>query len=123
MSRAVEVLNHLICANSVSIAADIDDSTIFYHRGLGCVVHPKTIIGKNCRIFQGVTCGSKWSSGVCMGEAPQIGNNVMIGAGAVILGALTVGDNAIIGANAVVICDIPANTIALGVPARIMERK
>ena len=57
------------------------------------------------------------------GEATKIGNNVMIGAGAVILGDLSVGDNAIIGANAVVTCDVPANTVALGVPARIIERK
>lgn len=71
LSRVIELLNHLICANSVSIAADIADSTVFYHRGIGCVVHPKTIIGKNCRIFQGVTCGSKWSSGVCMGGGTE----------------------------------------------------
>ena len=120
-ARIIELLNHIICANSVSIAAQIDKSTVFYHRGIGCVVHPNAIIGEKCKIFQGVTLGSKWSKGVCQGEAPQIGNNVMIGAGAVILGDICIGDNAIIGANAVVVSDVPANCCALGVPAKIQK--
>ena len=63
--------------------------------------------------------GSKFSNGLCEGGAPMIGNNVFIGAGAVILGNIKIGDNAIIGANSVVLRDIPANAIAIGVPAKI----
>lgn len=85
ISRILELINHLICACSVSIDAEIGNRTIFYHRGIGCVVHPKAVIGEDCKIFQGVTIGSKWSKASCLGEAPRIGNNVMIGAGAVIL--------------------------------------
>ena len=119
ISRLLELMNHLICACSVSIDAEIGDGTIFYHRGIGCVVHPKAVIGKNCKIFQSVTIGSKWSKANCLGEAPRIGDNVMIGAGAVILGTISIGDNSIIGANAVVTHSVPANSLALGVPATI----
>lgn len=119
ISRILELINHLICACSVSIDAEIGNRTIFYHRGIGCVVHPKAVIGEDCKIFQGVTIGSKWSKASCLGEAPRIGNNVMIGAGAVILGNITIGDDSIIGANAVVTHSIPKNSLAVGVPAII----
>lgn len=121
ISRLLELMNHLICACSVSIDAEIGDGTIFYHRGICCVVHPKAVIGKNCKIFQSVTIGSKWSKANCLGEAPRIGDNVMIGAGAVILGTISIGDNSIIGANAVVTHSVPANSLALGVPATIKK--
>ena len=119
ISRIIELINHLICACSVSVDAEIGERTIFYHRGIGCVVHPKAVIGKEGKIFQGVTVGSKWSKASCLGEAPHIGNNVMIGAGAVILGDITIGDNSIIGANAVVTHNVPKNSLAVGVPATI----
>lgn len=71
ISRILELINHLICACSVSIDAEIGNRTIFYHRGIGCVVHPKAVIGEDCKIFQGVTIGSKWSKASCLGEAPR----------------------------------------------------
>lgn len=110
ISRILELINHLICACSVSIDAEIGNRTIFYHRGIGCVVHPKAVIGEDCKIFPS-----------CLGEAPRIGNNVMIGAGAVILGNITIGDDSIIGANAVVTHSIPKNSLAVGVPAIIKK--
>lgn len=85
------------------------------------MVHPKAVIGKNCKIFQIVTIGSKWSKANCLGEASCIGDKVMIGAGAVILGNISIGDNSIIGANAVVTHSVPANSLALGVPATIKK--
>ena len=115
LSRMIELANHLICSCSVSIEAEIGNGTVFYH--------PKAVIGKNCKIFQGVTIGSKWSGANCLGEAPYIGNNVMIGAGAVILGNIFIGDNAVIGANAVVTHNIPADSLAVGVPAMIKYRE
>lgn len=122
VARVLELLNFMVCGCAISVHAEIGEGTKFYHRGLGCVVHPNTIIGKNCIIFQNVTIGSRWSGGVCEGEAPSIGNNVMVGAGAVILGNVRIADNVIIGANAVVITDIPENSIALGVPAIVKQR-
>lgn len=122
LSRIIELANHLICGCAVSVKADIGEGTIFFHRGLGCVVHPNAIIGSNCIIFPNVTLGSKWSNGKCQNEAPKVGNNVMVGAGAVILGDICIGDNCIIAANAVVTKNIPENCVAAGVPAVIRKR-
>ncbi len=85
------------------------------HNGLGVVVHPKTIIGDNVKILQGVTLGGRVGSGL-----PIVGNNVIIGAGAKILGGIRIGDNVKIGANAVVLHDVPDNCTAIGVPAKII---
>jgi serine acetyltransferase len=75
--------------------------------------------GDNCRIRNGVTIGLRR---VEEQFAPVIGHNVDIGAGAKLLGPIKIGDNVIIGANAVVLCDVPANSIAVGVPATIKPR-
>jgi len=75
--------------------------------------------GDDCVIRNGVTVGLKNSDDPC---APSIGNCVDIGAGAKVLGNITIGDNVQIGANAVVISDVPSNSIAVGVPAKIIQR-
>jgi serine O-acetyltransferase len=72
-------------------------------------------IGSNLQVHQGVTIGWDYRGD----RRPVIGDGVFIGAGAKILGAITVGDGARIGANAVVMCDVPAGTTAVGIPARI----
>ncbi len=85
------------------------------------VIHYKCVMGDNVTIMQGVTIGGnmgKTKNGV---EAPIIGNGVFIGPGAKILGPITIGDNSIIGANAVVINDIPKNSLAAGVPAKVIK--
>lgn len=123
LARLVEILYNTLCGNGISTQAQIGDGTIFYHHGVGCVVHELCSIGKNCRIFGNVTLGCKWTGNKKPGMPPKIGNNVMIGAGAVILGDISVGDNSIIGANAVVLVDVPDNSIAIGVPAVIKRRK
>lgn len=122
VARFVELADHIVCSNSISAHAKIGKGTVFYHRGIGCVVHPKAEIGKDCKIFQNVTIGSKWSNSKCKGESPIIGNNVMIGAGAVILGKIRIGDNSIIGANSVVIDDVPPNSIVVGIPAKELKK-
>lgn len=76
--------------------------------------------GENCVIRNGVTVGLRH---VDNPAAPIIGNNVSIGAGAKILGPITIGDNVEIGANAVVITDVPSNSIAVGVPAKILPKQ
>lgn len=85
----------------------------------GIVISGYARFGDNCRIRNGVVVGLKKVGEPC---APIIGNNVDIGAGAKILGPIRVGDNVFIGANAVVICDVPDNSIAVGVPAVIKPR-
>lgn len=123
IGRFLDILEHILFANSISAKASIGAGTYFYHRGLDCVVHPKCIIGEKCTIFQHVTLGSKWSGGINEGGAPVIGNHVMIGAGACVLGNVTIGDNAVIGANAVVTHDVPSNVVVAGNPSRIIKEK
>lgn len=89
-----------------------------YH--YGCIfLNSHTVMGQNCILRQGVTIGVKSVDG----GAPVIGNNVEFGAGSKVLGELKVGDNVTIGANAVVVCDIPDNSIAVGVPAKFYAKK
>ena len=78
----------------------------------GVVIHPEAVLGPNCLVFQQVTIGSGPRPGV-----PKLGGHVDVGPGAKILGGVTIGDNAIIGANAVVVHDVPAGSVAVGVPA------
>ena len=122
LGRVTEIVYNTLCGNGISTKAEIGEGTVFYHHGVGCVVHELCRIGKNCRIFGNVTLGCKWSENEEPGLPPRVGNNVMIGAGAVILGEISIGDNSIIGANAVVLDDVPANSIAVGVPAVIKRR-
>lgn len=90
---------------------------LFIDHGMGVVVGETTIIGDNCTVYQGVTLGG---TGKDKGKRhPTIGNNVMIGAGAKVLGPFKVGDNSKIAANAVVLSEVPANSTCVGVPARV----
>ena len=103
------------------IALDPNGSLKWKYETVGAIPDGGVVLGEDGKIFQGVTIGSKWSKASCLGEAPRIGNNVMIGAGAVILGNITIGDDSIIGANAVVTHSIPKNSLAVGVPAIIKK--
>lgn len=85
------------------------------------IVHGRSTIGNDCVIRQGVTIGIKDVTDIL--AAPTIGNHVDIGAGAILLGRIHVGDHVVIGANAVVISDVPAMSIAVGVPAKIKPRR
>ena len=93
---------------------------LFIDHGMGVVIGETAEIGDNCLIYQGVTLGG---TGKEHGKRhPTLGNNVMVGAGAKVLGPFKVGDNAKIAANAVVLAEVPPNTTAVGVPARIVKR-
>lgn len=92
----------------------------FIDHGAGVVIGETTEIGDNCLVYQGVTLGG---TGKEKGKRhPTLGNNVMVGSGARVLGPFKVGDNAKIAANAVVLEEVPANCTAVGVPARIVKR-
>lgn len=93
---------------------------LFIDHGMGVVIGETAEIGDNCLIYQGVTLGG---TGKDKGKRhPTIGNNVMIGCGAKVLGPFKVGDNVKIAANAVVLEEVPPNCTAVGVPARIVRR-
>ena len=85
----------------------------------GIVVSGYARFGDDCRIRTGVVVGLARVDDPC---APQIGNNVDIGAGAKVLGRITIGNNVLIGANAVVVRDVPDDSIAVGVPAVVSRR-
>jgi serine O-acetyltransferase len=89
--------------------------------GMGVVIGETAEVGDDCYIYHQVTLGvARTSSGK---RHPTVGNNVIIGAGAKVLGPITVGDNARIGSNAVVVDAVPADTTVVGVPARPVDRK
>jgi len=95
-------------------------NALFIDHGMGVVIGETTIIGDNVTLYQGVTLGG---TGKEKGKRhPTIGNNVVIGAGAKVLGNITVGDNSYIGSNAVVIKDVPNNSTVVGVPGRITKQ-
>ncbi|MBQ4160618.1 MAG: serine O-acetyltransferase [Clostridia bacterium] len=88
--------------------------------GAGVVIGETAEIGDNCTIYQGVTLGG---TGKDVGKRhPTLGNNVMIGAGAKVLGPFKVGDNAKIAANAVVLSEVEENSTCVGVPGRMVKR-
>lgn len=93
---------------------------LFIDHGSGVVIGETTIIGDNCTIYQGVTLGG---TGKQTGKRhPTLGNNVMIGAGAKLLGNFTIGDNTKIAAGAVVLTDVPENSTAVGIPAKVVRK-
>jgi len=93
----------------------------FIDHGMGVVIGETAVIGNNVLIYQGVTLGG---TGKERGKRhPTIGNNVVIGAGAKVLGNITIGDNSYIGSNAVVIKDVPPNSTVVGVPGRITKQE
>ena len=88
--------------------------------GMGIVIGETAEIGDDCLIYHGVTLGG---TGKDVGKRhPTIGNNVLIGTGAKVLGPIVIGDNARVAANSVVLKDIPENCTAVGIPARVVRR-
>jgi serine O-acetyltransferase len=91
----------------------------FIDHGMGVVIGETAEIGDDCTLYHGVTLGgTTWNKGK---RHPTLGANVVVGAGAKILGPITVGDRAKIGSNAVVVKDVPPGATAIGIPARIVE--
>lgn len=92
---------------------------LFIDHGMGVVIGETTEIGDNCTLYQCVTLGG---TGKEHGKRhPTLGNNVMVGSGAKILGPFKVGDNARVAAGAVVLDEVPPNSTAVGVPAKIVR--
>lgn len=92
---------------------------LFIDHGMGVVIGETTVIGDNCTLYQGVTLGG---TGKDHGKRhPTLGDNVLIGAGAKVLGPFRVGDNSRVAAGAVVLSEIPDNATAVGVPARVVR--
>lgn len=92
----------------------------FIDHGNGVIIGETAIVGDNVTLYQGVTLGG---TGKEHGKRhPTIGNNVMISAGAKVLGSFTIGDNSKIGAGSVVLSEVPPNSTVVGVPGRVVKR-
>ena len=122
ISRLIMHFARIFTGIEIHPAAKIG-SNFFMDHGLGIVIGETTEIGENVTIYQGVTLGGIMPSVESDSQRnqkrhPTIGNNVIIGSGAQILGPIDVGDNARIGANSVVSKDVPSNVTVAGVPAR-----
>ncbi len=96
-------------------------NNLFIDHGMGVVVGETAIIGNNVLLYQGVTLGG---TGKETGKRhPTIGDNVVVGTGAKVLGNITIGGNSYIGANAVVIKDVPPNSTVVGIPGRVTKQE
>ena len=117
-ARAVSQSAKMVTGIEIHPGASIGRGLVIDH-GSGVVIGETAVIGDNCTLYQGVTLGG---TGKDVGKRhPTLGNNVMVGAGAKILGPMTIGDNAKIAAGAVVLHEIPANGTAVGIPARVVR--
>ncbi|MFA5350154.1 MAG: serine O-acetyltransferase EpsC [Candidatus Omnitrophota bacterium] len=119
LARALSQLARLVTGIEIHPGARIG-KRFFVDHGMGVVIGETTIIGDGVLLYQGATLGG---TGIVKGKRhPTIGNNVVIGAGAKVLGNIAIGDNSYIGANAVVVKDVPANSTVVGVPGRITKQ-
>lgn len=118
-ARLISQLSRRATGIEIHPAAKIGKG-VFIDHGMGVVIGETAEVGDGCTIYQGVTLGG---TGKDVGKRhPTVGKNVMIGAGAKILGPFRVGDNSKIAANAVVLSEVPADSTCVGVPARVVKR-
>lgn len=118
IARLISQITRFFTGVEIHPGAQIGKGLMIDH-GSGVVIGETTIIGDNCVIYQGVTLGG---TGKETGKRhPTLGDNVMVGSGAKVLGPFKVGSNSKIASNAVVLSEIPENSTAVGVPARVTK--
>lgn len=118
VARAISQTARFLTGIEIHPGAKIGKS-LFIDHGAAVVIGETAEIGDNCTLYQGVTLGG---TGKEAGKRhPTLGNNVMVGSGAKVLGGFTIGDNTKIASNAVVLGPVPANSTAVGIPARIVK--
>lgn len=118
-ARFISQFARLVTGIEIHPGATIGRGLLIDH-GSGVVIGETAVIGDMCTIYQGVTLGG---TGKDTGKRhPTLGNNVMVGAGAKVLGPFKVGDNSKVAANAVVLSEIPPDSTCVGVPARVVRR-
>ena len=118
-ARAISQAARLLTGIEIHPGATIGKRLVIDH-GTGVVIGETTEIGDNCTLYQGVTLGG---TGKDTGTRhPTLGNNVLVGAGAKVLGPINISDNSKVAANAVVLKDISENSTAVGIPARVVRQ-
>jgi serine O-acetyltransferase len=120
LARLISQFSRFITGIEIHPGAKIGKG-LFIDHGMGVVIGETSEIGDNVTLYHGVTLGG---TGKEKGKRhPTIGNNVIIGAGAKVLGPISIGNGAKVGAGAVVLLDVPANSTAVGIPARLKLAK
>ena len=118
--RFCSILNRFFTGVEIHPGAQVG-SRFFIDHGMGIVIGETAEIGEDCTLYHGVTLGgTTWNPGK---RHPTLGNNVVVGAGAKVLGPIEIGSGARIGSNAVVIKPVPPDSTAIGIPARILVSK
>jgi serine O-acetyltransferase len=117
LPRVISHLNRFLTGIEIHPGAKIGEG-LFIDHGMGVVIGETTEIGDNCHLYQGVTLGG--TSTKREKRHPTLMNNVSVGAGAKLIGAITVGENASIGAGSVVVTNVPANATVVGVPGHVV---
>ncbi|MDH3365395.1 MAG: serine O-acetyltransferase [Thermoplasmata archaeon] len=118
-ARAVNYASRVLTGADIHPGAKIGDD-FFIDHATGVVIGETSEIGNNVSIYQGVTLGGV--STEKKKRHPTIGNDVVVGAGATILGPITIGDNVRVGAGSVVVKSVPPNSTVVGIPAKIVKR-
>jgi serine O-acetyltransferase len=119
LPRAISQLGRMVTGIEIHPGAQIGDGLLIDH-GTGVVIGETAIVGNNVTLYQGVTLGG---TGKETGKRhPTLGNNIVVGAGAKILGNITIGDNSYVGANAVVLQSVPPNATVVGVPGYVTKQ-
>ena len=119
LARFISLISRWLTGIEIHPGATIGDG-VFIDHGMGVVIGETAEVGDGCTIYQGVTLGG---TSLTKGAKrhPTLGRNVVVGAGAKVLGGFTVGDNAAVGSNAVVTKPVPEGATAVGIPARIIQ--
>ncbi len=119
-ARFIAYLSRLVTNIDIHPGANIG-RRFFIDHGAGVVIGETAVIGDDVTLYHGVTLGgTTWNKGR---RHPTLGNGVMIGAGAKVLGAISLGDNVRVGANSVVVRDVPADRSVVGIPGRIVREE
>ncbi len=117
LSRLLSNIARIFTGVEIHPAAEIG-CNLFIDHGTGVVIGETAIIGNDCTLYHGVTLGgTSWEKGK---RHPTLGNNVVVGAGAKILGPIAIESGARIGSNAVVVKNVPENSTVVGIPARVV---
>lgn len=122
--KLLRAFNRIVFTCDIPYKADIHETVSFPHNGLGVVINDTAKIGENSKIMNHVTIGGNLDKVRELDgkkiHAAQIGTNVLVGSGATLLGPIIIGNGSKIGAGAVITKDVPENSIAVGVPAKLI---
>ncbi|CEO20509.1 serine O-acetyltransferase EpsC [Paraclostridium sordellii] len=120
IARFISQINRFITGIEIHPGANIGSGILIDH-GMGVVIGETAVVGNRVTIYHGTTLGG---TGKESGKRhPTVGNDVIIGAGAKVLGPITIGNNSKVGANSVVLKDVPSNSTVVGIPGKIIKNK